>query len=88
LHFSLRTLPGEAHHCVNEPYELFKGGAKIGQGATDEYGHMAIKNHQPGTPAYRVKFSNGAQFELKVRDALNANPDHADYRSNRGDRLA
>ncbi|RKR42820.1 type VI secretion system tip protein TssI/VgrG [Paraburkholderia sp. BL17N1] len=88
LHFALRALPDEAHHYAYEPYELYKGDAKIAEGATDESGRVVVKNHQPGTSAYRVKLSNGGQFELKVKDALHADPAHADQRSNRGERLA
>ncbi|SDG68253.1 type VI secretion system Vgr family protein [Paraburkholderia phenazinium] len=88
LHFALGALPGEAHQYVSEPYELYKGGAKIGEGVTDEFGRVVVKDHQPGTPAYQVKLANGGQFDLKVKDALQGDPDHVDQRSNRGERLA
>lgn len=88
LHFALRALPGEAHQYVSEPYELYKGGAKIGEGVTDEFGRVVVKDHQPGTPAYQVKLANGGQFDLSVKDALQGDPDHADQRTNRGERLA
>ncbi|MBR8084516.1 type VI secretion system tip protein VgrG [Burkholderia vietnamiensis] len=88
LHFTLGALPGEAHRYVSEPYELFKGNVKIGEGVTDEFGRVVVKNHQSGTPAYRVELSNGGQFDLKVRDALNQDPEHAEMRSNRGERIA
>jgi type VI secretion system secreted protein VgrG len=71
---------------VSEPYELFKGDAKIGQGVTDEFGRVIVTNHQAGTKAYRVKLSNGGQFDLKVKDALVADPGHVEQRSNRGER--
>jgi Rhs element Vgr protein len=87
LHFALAALPSEAHRYVNEPYELFKGVAKIGEGATDEFGRVVIKNHKAGTTAYRVKLSNGGQFDLKVSDALNHDPKHFDLRTNRGERI-
>ncbi|GJH32352.1 type VI secretion system tip protein VgrG [Paraburkholderia hospita] len=86
LHFVLGALPGEAHRYVSEPYELFKGDAKIGQGVTDEFGRVIVTNHQAGTKAYRVKLSNGGQFDLKVKDALVADPGHVEQRSNRGER--
>jgi type VI secretion system secreted protein VgrG len=88
LHFALGALPGEAHQYVSEPYELYKGDAKIGEGVTDEFGRVVVKDHQPGTPAYTVKLSNGSQFDMKVQDALNGDPDHTDQRTNRGERLA
>ncbi|MBJ9684991.1 type VI secretion system Vgr family protein, partial [Burkholderia multivorans] len=87
LHFTLGALPGAAGRYVEEPYELFKGNAKIGEGVTDELGRVIVANHQPGTSAYRVKLSNGGEFNLMVRDVLNHDPDHADVRSNRGERL-
>ncbi|WP_322026840.1 type VI secretion system Vgr family protein [Burkholderia sp. BCC1977] len=87
LHFTLGALPGAASRYVDEPYELFKGNAKIGEGVTDEFGRVIVTNHQPGTSAYRVKLSNGGEFNLKVRDALNHDPEHAELRSNRGERL-
>ncbi|WP_321956251.1 type VI secretion system Vgr family protein [Burkholderia cenocepacia] len=87
LHFALGALPGEANRYVDEPYELFKGNTKIGEGVTDEFGRVIVRDHQPGTKAYRVELSNGGQFNLKVRDALNHDPEHADLRSNRGERM-
>ncbi|MFL9949267.1 type VI secretion system tip protein TssI/VgrG [Paraburkholderia agricolaris] len=88
LHFALGALPGGgAHQYISEPYELYKGDAKIGQGVTDEFGRVVIKDHQPGTPAYQVKLANGGKFDLKVKDALQGDPDHADQRTNRGERL-
>ena len=53
------TLPGEAHRYMNEPYELFKGDVNVGEGATDEFGRVVIKDLQAGTTAHRVKLSNG-----------------------------
>ena len=86
LHFSLRALPDDGHPIANAPYDLFKGGAKIDEGVTDEFGRIIVKNHEPGTPAYKAKLSNGAEYELKVKDALNDDPDHPDQRTNRGER--
>ena len=87
LHFTLGAQPGAANRYVDEPYELFKGTAKIGEGVTDEFGRVIVMNHQPGTSEYRVKLSNGGEFNLKVRDALNHDPEHVDLRSNRGERV-
>lgn len=87
LHFALGALPGEAHQYVSEPYELYRGGAKIGEGVTDQFGRIVVKDHQAGTPAYQVKLANGGQFDLKVKDALQSDPDHIEQRTNRGERL-
>ncbi|WP_186032153.1 type VI secretion system Vgr family protein [Burkholderia gladioli] len=88
LHFALGALPGgAAHQYVSEPYELYKGGTKIGEGVTDEFGRVVVNDHQPGTPAYQVRLANGGQFDMTVKDALQGDPDHADQRSNRGERL-
>ena len=84
----LRALPGGAHYFADEPYELYKGGAKIGEGVTDEFGRVVIKDHEAGTPAYQIKLANGAKYDLKVKDALHDDPDHADQRTNRGERLS
>lgn len=88
LQFVLAALPGEAHRYASEPYELYRGSVKIGHGVTDEFGRVIVKDHQPGTRAYQVRLSNGGKFDLKVKDALDANPSHSDQRSNRGERLA
>ncbi|MEQ5844274.1 type VI secretion system tip protein VgrG (plasmid) [Paraburkholderia acidicola] len=86
LHFALQALQGEGHQVVSEPYELYKGGAKIGEGVTDEFGRIVVKDHQAGTPAYTAQLSNGAKYDLNVKDALEADPDHIDQRTNMGER--
>ncbi|WP_371884773.1 type VI secretion system Vgr family protein [Caballeronia sp. S22] len=89
LHFILGALAhDEAHRYVDEPYELFKGSAKIAQGVTDEFGRVIVPDHQPGTSTYRVKLSNGGQFDLNVKDALNADFAHIEHRTNRGERMS
>ncbi|WP_454828861.1 type VI secretion system Vgr family protein [Paraburkholderia xenovorans] len=87
LHFSLGALAnGAAHRYVEEPYELYQGNALIDSGVTDSYGRVVVKDHQPETTEYCVKLCYGGQFRLKVKDALDADADHIDQRSNRGDR--
>jgi type VI secretion system secreted protein VgrG len=86
LHFALQQLQGEGHQIVNVPYDLYKGDAKIGEGVTDEFGRIIVKDHQAGTPAYKVKLSNGSEYHLGVKDELDADPDHVDQSSNRGER--
>jgi type VI secretion system secreted protein VgrG len=88
LHFALQALPGEGHQIVSVPYDLFKGDAKIGEGVTDEFGRISVKDHQAGTPAYKARLSSGAEYDLGVKDALEADPDHVDQRTNRGERHA
>jgi type VI secretion system secreted protein VgrG len=87
LNVTLGALTGEAHRYVSEPYELYKGTAKIDEGVTDEYGRVVVKDHKPGTLAYKVKLVNGGQFDLKVKDALDADSEHTEHRTNRGERL-
>lgn len=54
----------------------------------DDWFQAVVKNHEPGTPAYQVKLFDGAQVDMKVKDALLDHPEHADQRTNRGERLA
>jgi type VI secretion system secreted protein VgrG len=86
LHFALGALPGEGNQLASEPYDLYKGGAKIDEGVTDEFGRIVVKDHQPGTPAYTAKLSNGSEYDLNVKDALETDPDHVDQITNRGER--
>ncbi|MPV59112.1 type VI secretion protein ImpA [Burkholderia sp. HI2761] len=86
LHFALQALPGEGHLISGEPYELYKGSAKIGAGVTDEFGRIVVDDHQAGTQAYTAKLSNGAEYNLNVKDALNEESDHPDQRTNQGER--
>lgn len=44
---------------------------------THAQGLVHIPDHQAGTPAYTIKLSNGAEFNVKVNAQLDAaNPDH------------
>jgi len=86
LHFALGALPGEGNQLASEPYDLYKGGAKIDEGVTDEFGRIVVKDHQPGTPAYTAQLSNGSEYDLNVKDALETDPDHVDQITNRGER--
>ncbi|MEW6341960.1 MAG: type VI secretion system tip protein TssI/VgrG [Pseudomonadota bacterium] len=86
LHFALQQLPGEGQQVVSEPYDLYKGGTKIGEGVTDEFGRIVVKDHQAGTPAYTARLSNGAEYNLNVKDALEPDPEHVDQLSNAGER--
>ncbi|WP_321888801.1 type VI secretion system Vgr family protein [Paraburkholderia bannensis] len=88
LHFALQALPGEGHQIASAPYDLYKGGAKIGEGVTDEFGRIVVEDHQVGTQAYSARLSNGAQYDLNVKDALNVDPAHVDQLTNRGERFS
>jgi type VI secretion system secreted protein VgrG len=37
---------------------------------TDANGRVPIKDHVPGTPTYKVRLTNGAEFQLKVSPTL------------------
>jgi type VI secretion system secreted protein VgrG len=62
---------------ANEPYELYKGAAKIDTGVTDTKGHIKVKDHKKGTVLYKVKLANGAEYELKVSEALKGGTEHS-----------
>lgn len=86
LAFTLKSFAETGSIFANEPYELYKGGALVERGVTDEWGRVIVKDHQPGTRAYTVKLSNGAAYDLKVTDRLK--PDDLHQRSNKGFRGA
>jgi type VI secretion system secreted protein VgrG len=88
LHFALQALPGEGPQIAGEPYDLYKGSAKVGEGVTDEFGRIVVQDHQAGTQAYTAHLSNGAQYDLNVKDALNADSAHLDQLTNRGERYS
>ncbi|MEC5159445.1 MULTISPECIES: type VI secretion system Vgr family protein [unclassified Janthinobacterium] len=68
--------PGHLQHTLQShtdgkryahvPYALYKDGAKVEDGLTDEFGRILVE-HQTGTPRYTVKLPNGEEI------ALNAN---------------
>ena len=37
---------------------------------------MVVKNHQPGTTTYQVRFSHGGEHELRVSEALDHTSEH------------
>jgi type VI secretion system secreted protein VgrG len=55
---------------ANMPYTLYKDGAEIDKGVTDELGQVLIKNHKEGTQKYKVKLFNGHEIELSVKPSL------------------
>lgn len=74
LTFVLRAHAEDGRLIAMEPYALFKDGAEIGKGATDARGRLVIQDHTPGTGAYKVRLSNGNEFDLPVVKKL-AHPD-------------
>ncbi|MDM0011040.1 type VI secretion system tip protein TssI/VgrG [Variovorax sp. J22P168] len=75
---------------AGEPYELFRNGASIGHGITDEHGQILVKDHQGGTASYEVRLTNGARFDLRVHDRLTDSAEHRlankGFRANKGSR--
>jgi type VI secretion system secreted protein VgrG len=71
--------PGFLHHTLQPhadgrpyafvPYTLFKGGAKVEDGLSDEYGRILVE-HEDGTPQYTIKLPNGEEFALKANAAM------------------
>lgn len=87
LLLSLGSFPRQGFPFVNEPYALYKGAALVGRGVTDANGRVPIKDHEPGTSAYTVRLTNGAEFQIKVSPTLD--PRSAEQRlSNAGFRGA
>jgi type VI secretion system secreted protein VgrG len=70
LVFNLRSHAAGNRSVANEPYEVYKGGALVEKGVTDEIGQLVVKDHEPGTPAYVVQLTNGARFDLAVHEEL------------------
>jgi type VI secretion system secreted protein VgrG len=53
-----------------EPYALYKDGAKTVDGVTDAHGRVVIEAHQGGTASYKVKLTNGNEYDLPVKTQL------------------
>ena len=53
-----------------EPYALYKDGAKVADGVTDAEGWVIIEDHQRGTTSYKVKLTNGNEYELSMKAQL------------------
>lgn len=70
LEVFLSTFPEAGYAFGNEPYEVYSGGTRFGKGITGPDGRIVIKDHQPGTPAYTIKLTNGAEFNLEVSKRL------------------
>jgi type VI secretion system secreted protein VgrG len=70
LALNLNSHADGAQRFAHEPYELYKGGACIDQGMTDEAGGLVVEDHRLGTPAYRVKLKNDTWVEVNVNAEL------------------
>jgi len=70
LHYTLQSHAAGRPHA-NVPYELFKGGTKVEDGLTDEFGRIVIE-HADGTPHYQVKLASGDAFSLQASAHLAA----------------
>jgi type VI secretion system secreted protein VgrG len=68
--FTLRSHPEDGRPVATEPYTLYRDGAEVEKGVTDAQGRVFIADHKPGTGAYKVKLSNGNEFELPVTARL------------------
>lgn len=58
-----------------EPYALYRDGAKVADGVTDAQGRVVIEAHQDGTASYKVKLTNGNEYELPVKAQLESADD-------------
>ena len=70
LHHTLQSHPDGKRYAL-VPYALYKGGAKVEEGLTDEFGRILVE-HEPGTPQYTVKLPNGEEIALKANAKLAA----------------
>ncbi|WP_198087454.1 type VI secretion system Vgr family protein [Variovorax sp. E3] len=68
--FVLRSHADDGRLIAMEPYTLYKDGAEVKKGVTDAHGQVLIEEHQPGTSAYKVKLTNGNEFELPITAKL------------------
>ena len=70
LHHTLQSHTGGKRHAF-VPYTLYKGGAKLEDGLTDEFGRILIE-HETGTAHYTVKMPNGEEIALNANAKLAA----------------
>ncbi len=70
LHHTLQSHPGGKLYAF-VPYSLYKGGAKVEDGLTDEFGRIIVE-HEAGTPSYTVKLPSGEEIALRASAKLTA----------------
>jgi len=68
--FVLRSHAEDGRAIAMEPYTLYKDGAEVKKSVTDALGQVLIEDHQEGTGSYKVKLTNGNEFELPVTAQL------------------
>ena len=70
LHHTLQSHAGGKRYAF-VPYTLYKGGAKVEDGLTDEFGRILVE-HETGTSQYTVKLPNGEEIALNASTKLDA----------------
>jgi type VI secretion system secreted protein VgrG len=68
--FVLRSHAEDGRVIAVEPYTLYKDGIEVKKGVTDAHGQVLIDDHQEGTGSYKVKLTNGNEFDLPVTSQL------------------
>jgi type VI secretion system secreted protein VgrG len=63
LVFSLQSDTGSGRAFANVPYALFRDGAKLKDGITDDLGQIAVE-HDGGAADYHVELLNGHRYAL------------------------
>jgi type VI secretion system secreted protein VgrG len=68
--FVLRSHAEDGRVIVMEPYTLYKDGIEVKKSVTDAHGQVLIDDHQEGTGSYKVRLTNGNEFDLTVTSQL------------------
>jgi type VI secretion system secreted protein VgrG len=68
LSFTLLRHAGDGRPVLNEPYVLYKDGAEIAKGVTDENGRVVIKDHNASVAQYDIELFNKGKYHLTVVD--------------------
>lgn len=68
--FSLLTHEQAGGARANTPYALYKDGALLNHGMTDEFGQVVIPDHQDSTAQYKVVLFNGAEYTVPIHETL------------------
>jgi type VI secretion system secreted protein VgrG len=66
LSFTLLRHAGDGRPVPNEPYVLYKDGAAIAKGVTDENGRVVIKDHKASVKQYEIELFNKGKYHLTV----------------------
>ncbi|MFM9926199.1 type VI secretion system tip protein TssI/VgrG [Variovorax sp. H27-G14] len=68
--FVLRSHAEDGRPIAMEPFTLYKDGAEVRKGVTDAQGQVLIEDHRSSTGVYKIKLTNGNEFELPVTAQL------------------